>query len=119
MEPPVLYAISDPMAARGNAQAGNLHAALYDLASDVAIHWIPKGANVALRADVPVVAADGSISPPNEQLTRLLRAIPAIDDEERPHWRQQVLSTLKPQLSGVSRYRITKHGLGTKAKENK
>ncbi len=93
-ETPALYAVSDSLAARGNAQAGRLNAALYDLASSIPIRWIPKGREAVMRPGVLVLHTDGSTIPPNESLTHLMTDIPRVGSRERAEWRREVLKAL-------------------------
>jgi hypothetical protein len=94
-EVPALYVRWDSMAARADLQAGARYAALYDLAADLPVRWIPRGASVTLRADVPVVNPDGSITPSDERLSALLRSIPPVEAKERGPWREAVISLLR------------------------
>jgi hypothetical protein len=96
LEPPALYASFDPMAGRENLHAGEVTAALYDIAENVPIRWIPKGAQMAMRPGVPVINPDGSVSPANKRLSGLLESIPPVDTKERERWREQVVDLLRP-----------------------
>ncbi len=93
-EKPVLYAISDSMAARGNERVGSINAALYFLASSLPIRWIPAGSSPRLEPGVPVLRPDGTAVPPNERLTRLFQEIPRIDTPEREEWKRSVAAEL-------------------------
>jgi hypothetical protein len=98
LEPPALYAVFDPLAARENLHAGEISAALYDLASEVPIRWIPKGVRMAMRPGVPVIGPDGSVSPANARLSELLQAIPEPaepETAERAAWRGEVVGVLR------------------------
>jgi hypothetical protein len=95
LEPPALYAIFDSMAARENLHAGEVTAALYDIAEDLPIRWIPKSVPMAMRPGVPVINPDGSVSPPNERLSRLLASIPPADTKERERWREEILDLFR------------------------
>jgi hypothetical protein len=94
LEPAGLYARIDPEAARGNARAGTLNSALYDLAADFPIRFVPPEARAIVRPGVPVLALDGTVSPPNENLSRLLRDVPPSGSAERQEWRKAVLELL-------------------------
>jgi hypothetical protein len=97
LEPPALYASFDPMAGRENLHAGEVAAALYDLASEIPIRWIPKGVEVAMRPGVPVINLDDSIFPANAELSRLLQSIPPPaepETAERAAWRREVVKVL-------------------------
>ncbi len=96
LDPPEFYALSDPMAARDNLHAGEVNAALYDLAADISIRWIPKGVNIARKPGVPVISPEGVLSPANERLSELLASIPRADTKERERWRQKVMRLLRP-----------------------
>jgi hypothetical protein len=93
-EPPALYFVSDALAARSSLKAGVLNAALYDIASEVAVRWIPKGKESFIPSDVSVVASDGNVSPANERLSLLLHAIPEIDAPARETWRRAVVAAI-------------------------
>jgi hypothetical protein len=93
---PVLYVISDPMAARGNPQAGLLNAALYDLASDLPVAWVPHGIAPALAPGIPTVHPDGTVAPPNEALSRLFSAIPPIESPARIQWKKEIARIFGP-----------------------
>ena len=95
LEPPALYAIFDSMAARENLHAGEVTAALYDIAEDLPIRWIPKSVPMAMRPGVPVINPDGSVWPPNERLSRLLASIPPADTKERERWREEILDLFR------------------------
>ena len=89
LEPPALYAVFDPMAARENLHAGEVALALYDLAEDLPIRWIPKGIRMPMQSGVPVINPDGEVSPEKEHLSMLLRSIPLVDTRERERWREE------------------------------
>ena len=91
---PVLYAISNSMAARDNQHAGVLNSALYDLASDLPIMWIPLGTKPVQEPGIPVVQPDGTVIPPDERLSRLFHEIPRVDSPERIQWKQEVTKAL-------------------------
>jgi hypothetical protein len=96
---PALYAVSEPLAARGNAKAGDINSALYDIASEVSIRWVtPSGAS-QIHPDVPVLRMDGSVTPANEDLSRLMRNIPPIDSADRPAWRRDTISAIQKQVT--------------------
>jgi len=96
LEPPKFYAQFDPAAARENPHAGEVTAALFDLAADVSIRWIPKAAAFPLKPGVPVISAGGMVSPGNDPLSRLLASIPRADTKERERWRRDVMQLLRP-----------------------
>jgi hypothetical protein len=96
MEPPEFYFLSDPMAARDNLHAGEVSAALYDLAADISIHWVPKAVHIPLNAGVPVISPEGIVSPANERFSALLSFIPRADTKERERWRSEVMRLLRP-----------------------
>jgi hypothetical protein len=93
---PEFYALSDPIAARDNLHIGEVSAALYDLAADISIRWVPKGVNIALRAGVPIIVPEGVVSPTNDRFSALLASIPRADTKERERWRQEVMRLLRP-----------------------
>ena len=93
-ETPVLYACFDSLSSRGNAQAGDRYAALFDLAASIPIRWIPKGHESVMRPGIPVLNSDGTVSPVNDALFRLMSSIPRIGSEERAAWRNEVLKAL-------------------------
>ncbi len=93
-EPTALYAVVDSLACRGRASAGELNAALYDLASSVSIRWIPKGREALIRPGRPVVRQDGSVENGNDALARLFAAVPPVDSGVRLAWRRDVLKAL-------------------------
>jgi len=93
-ETPALYACFDSLSARGNAQAGSRYAALFDLAASIPIRWIPKGHESVMRPGISVLNPDGTVSPVNDALSRLMSRIPGIDSEERAGWRQDVLKAI-------------------------
>jgi hypothetical protein len=93
-ESPVLYFVSDASAARRNLQAGTLNAALYDIASDVAIRWAPKGKESIIPPGTLIVTSDGKAAPADERLSRLLQNIPAIDAPTRETWRRAVVAAI-------------------------
>jgi hypothetical protein len=95
LEEPALYARFDPMVGRNNLAAGEVSAALYDLASEVPIRWIPQGVHIAVHPGVPVVLPDGSVSAGNEQLALKLKAIPRADTAERDRWCREVAHLLQ------------------------
>jgi hypothetical protein len=93
-EKPVLYFLSDSMASRGNPRAGEMNGALFDLASSIPIRWIPKGREAVMRHGIPVLRADGSLSPAHETLSHLFTSIPAVGTLARAAWRRDVLKAL-------------------------
>jgi hypothetical protein len=93
-ETPVLYACFDSLSSRGNAQAGSRYAALFDLAAFVPVRWIPKGHESLMRPGIPILNPDGTVSPDNDALSRLMSNVPGIDSEERADWCQDVLKAL-------------------------
>jgi hypothetical protein len=93
-EKPELYAVLEPLQARGNLQAGAINSALYDLASDVSIRFVTPAFVPKTRPDTPILRLDASVSPPNDDLTRLMRHIPNVDSADRPAWRRAVLKAL-------------------------
>ena len=93
-ETPALYACFDSLSARGNAQTGIRYAALLDLAASVPIRWIPKGHESLMCPGIPVLNPDGSISPANDALSRLLSCVPGIDSLARAGWRRDVLKAM-------------------------
>ncbi len=93
-EVPALYAIIDSLAARGDARAGELNAALYDLASSIPIRWIPKGFESIMRPGRSALHQDGTVVPSNDSLSRLMTNIPQIDALARAGWRGDVLKAL-------------------------
>ena len=66
----------------------------YDLAADFPIRFVPPEARAIVRPGVPVLTLDGTVSPPNENLSRLLRDIPPSGSTERQEWRKAVLELL-------------------------
>ena len=94
LEEPALYAQFDPLASRNNSHAGDVSAALYDLASEVPIRWIPKGVNIREHPGVPTVLPDGSVSG-NESLARYLESIPRAETPERDRWREEAAYLLR------------------------
>jgi hypothetical protein len=101
-DPPAIYYIFDAAAARANPQIGIINAALYDIASDIAVRWVPKGSESIMRPGVPVLTADGKVSPENAQLARLMRTVPDVDAAERESWRRAVLEAIRKQASGAA-----------------
>jgi hypothetical protein len=93
-EKPVLYFLSDSMASRGNPRAGEMNGALFDLASSIPIRWIPKGREAVMHHGIPVLRADGSLSPAHETLSHLFTSIPAVGTLARAAWRRDVLKAL-------------------------
>jgi hypothetical protein len=93
-ETPVLYACFDALSARGNTQAGIRYAALFDLAAFIPIRWIPKGHESLMHPGIPVLNPDGTVTPANDVLSRLMSSIPGIDSEARAGWRQAVLKAI-------------------------
>jgi len=93
-ETPALYACFDSLSSRGNSQAGIRYAALFDLAASIPIRWIPKGWESVMRPGIPVLNPDGTVSPVNDTLSRLLSRIPGIDTEDRVLWRENVLQAI-------------------------
>jgi hypothetical protein len=93
-EKPAVYFVSNAPAARGNAQAGALNAAIYDIASDVAVRWVPKGSESIIDSRIPVLKWDGTVTPPNDQLSTLLRSIPKTDTLARQTWRRAVIESI-------------------------
>jgi hypothetical protein len=91
---PEIYFVSDALAARGDPQAGRLDAALYDIASDVGVRWVPAGAEAIIHSGIPVLMHDGSVSPAHAELSRLFREIPDVDDSERETWHQAVVEAI-------------------------
>jgi hypothetical protein len=96
LEPPEFYAQFDPAAARENPHAGEVSAALFDLAADVSIRWVPRAAASPPKPGVPVISPEGVISPENNRLSRLLASIPRADTKERERWRRDVMQLLRP-----------------------
>lgn len=90
---PALYAISNFMAGRGNAHAGLLNSALYDLASDMPVMWIPAGTSPALAPGIPILQPDGTVLN-NETLSSLFHEIPPVDSPARLQWKQAVAKAL-------------------------
>jgi hypothetical protein len=97
LDPPAMYYISDTMAARDNRQSGILNAAIYDIASDIAVRWVPKGSESIIHPGALVVRADGAVSPENAELSRLMRNVPEIDAAERAAWRRAVVEAIRNQ----------------------
>lgn len=93
-ETPMLYVCFDSLSSRGNAQAGIRYAALFDLAAFIPIRWIPKGHESLKRLGIPVLNPDGTVSPVNDALSRLMSSVPGIDSEERAGWRQDLLKAI-------------------------
>jgi hypothetical protein len=93
-ESPAVYFVSDALAARGNAQVGALNLSIYDIASDVAVRWIPKGSESIMSTGVPVIKWDGTVVPANEKLSTLLRNIPKTDTMARQAWRRDVIDSI-------------------------
>ncbi len=93
-EIPALYACFDSLSSRGNVQAGIRYAALFDLAASIPIRWIPKGHESVIRPGIPVLNSDGTVSPVNDSLFRLMSRIPGIDSAERAEWRREVLKAI-------------------------
>jgi hypothetical protein len=93
-EKPAVYFVFDSATARGNAHAGELNAAMYDLASSVAVRWVPKGYETVIRAGAPVVRVDGVTGEPTGALQALMNRVPPIDAFERADWRAQVVKLL-------------------------
>ncbi|MFH0994077.1 MAG: beta-galactosidase [Pseudomonadota bacterium] len=93
-EIPALYVCFDSISARGNARAGIRYAALFDLAASIPIRWIPKGQESVMRPGIPVLNPDGTVSPVNDTLSRLMSRIPEIDSGERAEWCREVLKAL-------------------------
>ena len=90
-----LYFLSDAAAARGDAQRGNLNAALYDIASEVSIRYVPRKATMFLRPGVPIVTSHGDVSPKNEELSQLFRHIPDINAPARKSWHCAVVEAIR------------------------
>jgi hypothetical protein len=97
-EPPAIYYISDSLAARGNPQIGFLNAALYDIASDAAVRWMPKGSESTMHPGVWILTSGGNVSPENAQLSQLMRNIPEVDAEGRETWRRAVLEAIRLKI---------------------
>ena len=93
-EIPALYACFDSQSSRGNVLAGIRYAALFDLAASIPIRWIPKGHESVIRPGIPVLNSDGTVSPVNDSLFRLMSRIPGIDSGERAEWRREVLKAI-------------------------
>lgn len=93
-EAPAVYYISDALAARGNPQAGFMNAAIYDIASDVAVRWIPKGGESLIDPRMPVLTWNGNTTPANERLSQLLHNIPKVDAPGRETWRRAVVDAI-------------------------
>jgi len=93
-EIPALYACFDSLSSRGNVQAGIRYAALFDLAASIPIRWIPKGHESIIRPGIPVLNSDGTVSPVNDSLFRLMSRIPGIDSGERAEWHREVLKAI-------------------------
>jgi hypothetical protein len=91
---PALYVIPNSMAARGNERAGLLNSALYDLAAELPITWIPSGKEPALEPGIPVLQPDGTIVYKGKDLSRLFCEIPPVDTPERSQWRREVAKAL-------------------------
>jgi hypothetical protein len=94
-EAPEIYFVPNPMAVRGNSQYGDLSAALYDIASDVNVRWVPREAISIIRPGIPTVNFDGSVSPPDANLSRLLQSIPDVDAPLRESWRRAVIEAIR------------------------
>jgi hypothetical protein len=94
-ETPILYAKINLSSMRGNLQAMAISCVLYDLASTVPIRWIPAGAESILKPGIPILQADGSVTPENAQLTKLLASIPRTNAKEREDWRREVIRVLR------------------------
>ena len=93
--PPGIYFVSDAAAVRKDLRLGLLNAALYDMASDVKIRWIPAGAESIMRAGVPILMQNGIAFPADAALTRLFRDIPPVDALERERWRKAAVKALQ------------------------
>jgi hypothetical protein len=94
-EKPAVYFVFDARASRGNGEAGELNAAMYDLASSVAVRWIPKVYEKIIRPGTPVVRSDGTVSSADEAFSRLMSRVPGIDSPDRAAWRGKVVEILK------------------------
>jgi len=99
IESPALYFVSEPLASRGDVRAGSINAALYDLASDVPIRFITPSFVPQIRPGIPILRLDGSVTPPNGELSRLMRDIPPVDSEARSAWRRAVLAAVQREAS--------------------
>jgi hypothetical protein len=86
-----LYFIPDSLAARENSYSGELNAAICDLATDLSIRLVPRGAVQIIQPGVPVVQSNGEVNPPNQELSDLLRHIPGIGSAARPNWNRAVI----------------------------
>jgi hypothetical protein len=102
-DPPAMYYVSDARAARGNRQIGILNAALYDIASDVALRWAPKGSGLTIPPGTPVLTSDGKVTPENARLAQLLRDVPDADAEARAPWRKAVIEAIRNVASASSK----------------
>ncbi len=92
---PALYVVSEPLRARDDAQAGTINSSLYDIASDVPIRFVTPANSGRIRTGVPVLRLDGSVVPPDERLSDLMRHIPPVDAEARPTWRASVVRAIR------------------------
>jgi hypothetical protein len=92
---PEIYFVPNPFAVRGNSQYGDLSAALYDIASDVNVRWVPGEAISIIRPGIKAVNFDGTVSPPDVNLSRLLQSIPAVDAPLRESWRRAVVEAIR------------------------
>jgi hypothetical protein len=112
-ETPAIYLLFDSMAARGNSAVGTMYAAMYDLAASVPVRWIAKGRESAMRSGIPVLHPDGSATPPNEALSRLMTAIPDVGTVARAEWRRNVLKVLsepRPEMPTAKTPKKMNHG---------
>ncbi len=91
---PALYAVSEPLRAREDMQAGIINSALYDIASAVSIRFVTPADTARIHPGVPVLRLDSSVAPPDERLSILLGKIPPVDAADRAAWRRAVISAL-------------------------
>jgi hypothetical protein len=101
-ERPGLYVRLDAGQARGNRNAGILNGALYDLASDFPVRWAPANLEATLQPGVPVLGADGTLNPPNPELSALLQKIPPSRSNERVAWKKAVIDAIGRGTPGRS-----------------
>jgi hypothetical protein len=93
-KPPDIYFVFDKLAARGNSQAGRLNAALYDIASEARVRWIPAGSEGIMRPGIPVLRQDGSVVPTDAKLSQLFCNIPEVGSLKRAEWFKTVVEII-------------------------
>jgi len=81
---------------RRNPRTGQLNAALFEVAAQLPLRWVPKGLNLPAYGKIPTVHSDGSLANGSPELEALFAQIPEVGSLERQAWTTRLLAILGP-----------------------